>query len=490
MSQVPEKGKPALELEIPPKRLCLGVLLYGSWAALWIGLSDVVVDAMFAGSPWHERVGALQGWGFVVLGGGLLCAWLRWQRRARDHRELEGLVEERSRQAAEACARAEAAQRAKSAFLANMSHEIRTPLNAIIGLSELLRRADPRPDQTPRLEQVTLAGRHLLALVDDLLDLSKIEAGTLRTEAADFHLPALLEEVCALVAEPARDKGLVLEIDAAGVPAWVHGDPARLRQALLSYAVNAVKFTQRGFVSIRARLVDELDGLLLRFEVQDSGIGIEPQRQQGLFGAFEQVDSSTTRVYGGTGLGLVLTQRLARLMGGDVGLRSAPGVGSTFWFTVRLRRAQAAPVAEPPSEEDAAQALGARHAGVRVLLVEDNPVNREVATAMLEVVGLSVDCAADGLEAVDKARAGRYALVLMDLQMPRMDGLDATRALRALPGWGEVPVLALTANASEEDREACLAAGMNGFIPKPVETATLYRVLLQGLERKEAAGPA
>jgi CheY-like chemotaxis protein len=157
---------------------------------------------------------------------------------------------------------------------------------------------------------------------------------------------------------------------------------------------------------------------------------------------------------------------------------------------VRLRRAQAAPVAEPPSEEDAAQALGARHAGVRVLLVEDNPVNREVATAMLEAVGLSVDCAADGLEAVDKARAGRYALVLMDLQMPRMDGLDATRALRALPGWGEVPVLALTANASEDDREACLAAGMNGFIPKPVETATLYRMLLQGLERKEAAGPA
>jgi len=376
---------------------------------------------------------------------------------------------------------AEQASRTKSTFLANMSHEIRTPLNAIIGLTYLLRRDQVTSEQSDRLDRIDVAGRHLLSIINDILDMSKIEAGQMRTEQTDFHLSVILDQVSSIISEQAAKKGLVIEIDPDGVPHWLRGDPTRVRQALLNYAGNAVKFTQSGSVVIRAILLGEdSDALQVRFEVQDTGPGISAQRLPKLFTAFEQADASTTRQYGGTGLGLAITKRLAHLMGGDAGAESTPCRGSTFWFTVRLARGHGA---MPPDRagdraREAAAMLRSGHAGTRVLLVEDNEVNREVAMALLHGVGLAVDAAANGLAALDMARRSHYQLVLMDMQMPVMDGIDATRAIRQLPGWGSTPIIALTANAFDDDRHACLTAGMNAVVTKPIDPALLYRELL------------
>jgi PAS domain S-box-containing protein len=512
---------------------------------------------------------------------------------------------------------AEAATVAKSAFLANMSHEIRTPMNAIIGLTYLMTRDTRDVLQRERLSKVDVAAKHLLNVINDILDLSKIDAGKLTLDDVEFTRDELLSRALDMVSAAATEKGIELILDADHLPARMRGDPKQLGQALINLLANAVKFTDHGWVRLSAQLLAQKDERLqVRFEVRDTGVGISADQQAALFNAFAQADNSSTRRHGGTGLGLALTRRLAALMGGEAGVHSEPGVGSTFWFTAWIGRAAdvgaTAPLpslqgkrvlvlddlpeslsvigdalatlgieaeahadasaglhaiasgkafdvvliawhmapqdgvatlhamrrllgpAMPPSilvsahNEDAAwheareagfdavlikpitpstlhetlvqllqmdgvatpvahagegaaeQALRQQHAGRHVLLVEDNPINQEVAGELLSCVGLSVDVASDGQQAVQQALTQHYDLVLMDVQMPIMDGLQATRAIRAQLG-GALPIIAMTANAFDEDRAACLAAGMNDHIGKPVDPQRLYSVLLHWL---------
>ncbi|WP_310492178.1 PAS domain-containing hybrid sensor histidine kinase/response regulator [Dechloromonas sp.] len=404
------------------------------------------------------------------------------------HRDrLEQLVAERTAELSRAKEAAETASIAKSAFLANMSHEIRTPLNAVTGMAHLIRRGGLTPTQVGQLDKLENAGQHLLSIINAILELSKIEAGKLILAETPVHIGQILDNVLAMLQTAAQAKHLNLASETENLPPNLLGDPTALHQALLNYAANAVKFTDVGKVKLRVGLLaDEEESVVLRFEVEDSGIGIPAEAMPRLFSAFEQADNTLTRKYGGTGLGLAITRKLAEHMGGTAGASSTPGQGSTFWFTARLKKgSQALPNIPDVTPSDPETRLARDYSGRRILLVEDEPINREIAEQILAEAGLSIETAEDGEQAVDLVRRNNYDLILMDVQMPTLDGLAATRLIRTLPKGRQVPVIAMTANAYAEDRALCLTAGMNDFISKPASPELLFATVLDWLEKAD-----
>ena len=385
---------------------------------------------------------------------------------------------------------ADVANVTKSAFLANMSHEIRTPINGIIGVANLLRREGVSPQQAKRLDTIDASSQHLLSVINNILDISKIEAGKFTLEEAPVDIGSVLGNVNSILAERLQAKGLHLLMEIGQLPGNLWGDPTRLQQALLNYVTNAVKFTDQGKITLRVINQNETDDCVtLRFEVTDTGIGITPEAMSRLFSTFEQADNSMTRKYGGTGLGLVITRHLAELMGGEAGVESTPSVGSTFWFSVCLKKMKMrrnVERQEPSAVVDAESLIRQRYAGQRILVADDEPLNQEIAMTLLQAVGLLVDTADDGVQAVELVCKKRYAAIFMDMQMPKLNGLEAVRQIRNFAGCGDLQIIAMTANAFAEDKALCIEAGMNDFLVKPFMPEQLFGVVLRALDQRQA----
>ena len=377
---------------------------------------------------------------------------------------------------------AESASRAKADFLANMSHEIRTPLNAITGMGYLIRRDGLTQIQNERMEKLEAASQHLLAIIDDILDLSKIEAGKLALEEMPVSLDLIVSNVVSMIDAKAQAKHLKIQSQVDVVGERFMGDTTRIQQSLLNYVSNAVKFTEAGSVAINVKLLEDLPNeALVKFEVLDTGIGVSEEAKGRLFEAFEQADNSNTRRYGGTGLGLAITKKLAHRMGGDTGVESTLGEGSKFWFTVRLKKRQSFAAELAEKETRIANHAPRQWRGLKALLVEDDEINLELGKIYLEELGISVDSAEDGVQAVKLASSNRYDLIFMDMRMPNMDGLEATRKIRGIQHCKDTPIIAMTANAYVEDKDKCIEAGMNDFLSKPVQAADVCLAIHRNL---------
>ncbi len=403
----------------------------------------------------------------------------------RDH--LEELVQARTLALSIAKEAAETASRAKTIFLSNISHELRTPMNGILGMTGLALRRATDPKQKDQLAKVEQSAQHLLAIINDILDISKIEAERLTLEQEDFELSEVLENLTSLTGASAKAKGLSLDISVAPDLAkmQLQGDALRFGQILLNLTSNAIKFTAAGSVTLRGAVAEASPSdVLLRFEVRDTGIGISAEDQKRVFNPFEQADGSMTRKYAGTGLGLAISKRLAQAMGGDLTIESHVGVGSTFWASVRLKKGTEMVGKHPPPPVAAATLLQQRWQGSRILVADDEPISREITKMLLEDIGLLADVAEDSSEAVTLAQNNVYAAVFMDMQMPNPEG-DALQQIRNIPGYRDIPIIAMTASANAEDEAKYIATGMDDFLTKPSTATELFATLLRALTQRD-----